>query len=84
MAYAEAGRPLAEMKTAYERRLSSYFRSHPVFWSDKIGAGGTLTNLEVGPSWMLTFGTTGLERGCVSCQRETMAALNEYLDTQSK
>ncbi len=70
---------LEKMKAAYEFEFWKFRNAHPVYWSDKLGIGGSFTNLEVGLTWMVSVGKSGLARGCVSCQTQTFRALRECL-----
>lgn len=70
---------LNELKSLYGVALSAYIRAHPLFWTDKLGIGGSFNNFEVTMTNLVSGGKAGYERGCVACQRETFKVVRDYL-----
>lgn len=69
---------LAGLESAYMREIGAYVNRVRPYWSEQFGSGGTLTNLESGLSWLITFGNTSLESGCVEMQAETYNVLTRF------
>lgn len=69
---------LIPLERAYLSDVGIYVDRVRPYWSEKLGTGGTLTNLESGMSWMLTLGNSSLDSGCVSMQSETLRVLKKH------
>lgn len=69
---------LGGLESAYVREVGAYVDRVRPYWSEKLGSGGTLTNLESGLGWMVTLGNISLESGCVEMQAATYAVLTRF------
>ncbi len=69
---------LGGLESAYLKEVGAYVNLVRPYWSEKLGLGGTLTNLESGLSWMMTLGNVGLEAGCVEMQKATYDVLIRF------
>ena len=69
---------LAYLENEYVNQVGKYLEGARPYWASLIGSGGTLTNLESGMAYLVTFGNSGLESGCVQLQAKTYNVLVKH------